>query len=551
MRILGIDLGSTSVKAVDFDSSFGRYEIRDYYEQKVPTGGTHAEALKTLLAALPRTPDKVALCLPAGKMTFRNLALPTRDKKKIQASIGFELEDDLPFSLDDAAFDYSVLSTAGQTSQVHATATLGKYIEELLAVCTAAGIDPDMITTEAWAYRTLFNKIISAPTQEKPVLFVQIGHEHTTFYIHKKGIPVMCRQVLWGGRDVTLALGQKYSVPIDQAEVTKTAHGFVIPQSQREQATAEQVQFSATLLEPLSELLWHLKQARLTCKNQTQDNLSAIYLGGGTSLLPGLAQVIEEELQLPTQLLHPLSSLSAAGVRYSELTDANFVLAASVGLCLAGSERSTSINLRKGGFLKRTKSKQMDLKALRAPLTAAGVVTFSLALSLMIQSSVYKSRIQETDTQVEKALKGFFGQISSGAVRTYLSDIDKLRTTINKELTRQRELARLLGPNPKTPLNFVKDLSESIPKDTVVDLIQTQIGASASSTPFTQITDNTASLTFVISSPQVAEKLASILGKKLGKVERSKMEEFIPPGTNEKKWKITFSGKPTEDSYGR
>ena len=31
------------------------------------------------------------------QVTFRNLHLPTRDKKAIQAGVGFELDDELPF----------------------------------------------------------------------------------------------------------------------------------------------------------------------------------------------------------------------------------------------------------------------------------------------------------------------------------------------------------------------------------------------------------------------------------------------------------------------
>jgi hypothetical protein len=37
----------------------------------------------------------------------------------------------------------------------------------------------------------------------------------------------------------------------------------------------------------------------------------------------------------------------------------------------------------------------------------------------------------------------------------------------------------------------------------------------------------------------------------LSNMQRSKMEEFETPDQEIKKWKMTFSGKTTEDSYGK
>jgi Tfp pilus assembly PilM family ATPase len=33
MKIIGVDLGTSSIKAVEIDSAFGRYEVQEYHEQ--------------------------------------------------------------------------------------------------------------------------------------------------------------------------------------------------------------------------------------------------------------------------------------------------------------------------------------------------------------------------------------------------------------------------------------------------------------------------------------------------------------------------------------
>ena len=264
MRILGIDLGSQSIKAVEVDSAFGRYEIHDYHEIARTPGQSLPDALAQLVTGLSKKPDKIAVALQTGQVTFRNLNLPSRDKKAIQAGVGFELEDELPFSLEDACFDYSMLSQTKQMSYVHVAATLKRHVGAFLAPWASSNVDPDLLTTEAWAYRALFNRLLGEAgqtAQAQPVLLIQIGHERTTIYLHWRGAPLLAREVSWGGRDLTQAICQKYQIPLDQAEAAKLDHGFVVPEAQKAQATPEQLEFSETLTEPLAGLVNSLKPA--------------------------------------------------------------------------------------------------------------------------------------------------------------------------------------------------------------------------------------------------------------------------------------------------
>lgn len=550
MRILGIDIGRTSVKAVELDSAFGRYEIREYYDQKIDPESSPASALRALMQGLPKAPDRIAVSMRPSLTTFRNLQLPTRDKKAIQSSVGFELDDDLPFPIEEAVYDYSILGQTGASTHVHVATTLRKHMESELELWRSAGIEPDMVTTEAWAGRVLFNRMFSLAAQTEPMLLVNIGEERTTLYLHWQGRPVLSRELQWGGRDITQAISSKYQLPMDQAERMKLDHGFVLPPSHRANATQEQIDFSETQLQPIEELIRHLRQTELTCKNVTHQNLSAIFLSGGSSLLPGMAGLIEEELQIPVQPLQALSRIATSGVTYSEQTDAIHSTAIALALCFVGPDRSLSVNFRKGQFSKQGRSRELNLSTLRRPLMAVGAVTASLVLSLIIQGGAYKSRLNDMDDQLTKSIRTFFGQVSSSSVRNYLKSPTSLRNSIDKELKKSRELARLLGPNPQSPLDFLKSLSSTIPKDAVVDLLKFQVGASSSS-PYSPSDPSDANLTFVITNPQVAERVSTLLSERLNSFERSKMEETDAKDGSGKRWKVTFSGKPKEDFYGR
>ncbi len=550
MRILGLDVGSTSVKAVELDSAFGRFEVHEYHEAKIAPGQSPLEVTRDLLAGLPKAPDRIAVAVRTSRITFRTLQLPTRDKKAIQAGVGFELDDDLPFALEDAIYDYSVLQQAGQLTTVHVAATLEDHLRTSLAEWAAAGIDPDLVTTEAWAYRALLNRILTPEqTATGPSMLLNIGHDHTVIYIHWKGQPVVAREVPIGGRDLTRALAAHYRVPEDQAEVAKLDHGFVLPASQREQASPEQIEFSQTLLEPLGELIREVRHAALICKNLVHVPAARLHLAGGSSLLPGLARLLEEEVKLPVTPIQALSTLANSGVTYSESTDATFVLAASLALCQVGSERTLAINLRKGAFTKVSSRQRIDLDRLKKPLTAIGIVSASLLLSLVIESQVYRSRVQQVDEQLQKSIRSFLSTASPSAIRTYLANPSILKKQIRQELEKARDVARLAGPNPKSPLALLREVSATVPKDVTVDLLQYQAGASPSQ-PYQAGLDGEASFTFLIQGQATADRLATLLDRKIPGVSKSKVEETtLPDGT--KRFKVTLKGKPAEDAYGK
>ncbi len=553
MRILGIDLGSSSIKAVEMDSAFGRYDIHDYHERPVGADQSPEEAIIQLVKSLPKPPDRVVVSL-GTKSTFRNLQLPTRDKKAIQAGVGFEIEDELPFSAEESIFDYTVLSQNKQGSSIHVAATLKHYLSSALETWKKTNVDPDVITTDPWAYRALCNRVFGANKPESPVLLVQIGHTRTTLYLHWQGVPKLIREVQWGGRDLTEAISQKYGLSPDQAEAAKLDRGSIAHADPNVQMTPEQIEFSACLENAMGVLLTELKQVELMSRNATQLEISGIYLAGGTSLLPGLGSWLEEYFSIPTKPILALSSATTSGVTYSDQTDARFILAVALTLTLVGSDRTTCLNFRKGEFSKQGTSRQINIKALKKPILAVSGVFFCLFLSLIIQSGVYKARLAATDVLLEKTVRSFFGQISSSALRTYMSNPSTLRTSINKELTKQRELSKLFGPNQHSPLDLLNTFSASIPKNIVVDLTQFQTGMSATDSFVTGDPTSTASFNFTVSNPQVAERLAVLMSTRFTHFQRGKMEEVASAdessGTgNIKKWKITFSGKPTEDSY--
>lgn len=553
MRILAIDLGARNIKAVELDTVFGRFEIQDQHERPVDITAQEApeKAAAALIAGLAKKPDRVVAMLRTSEMTFRNLNLPTRDRKAVQASIRFELEDDLPFELAKTVYDSATIPGAKTGTRVHIAATLKTTLQSFLDSLATQGIHPDVVTTEAWALRALCNRVLPIADQTSPAVVLHLGHERTVLYAHFQQAPLLIREIPWGGRDLTMALCQALGLPLEAAEKTLVETGMILSNAELEQKPPaypqEALIASRALSEALDPLIREIRQALLASKAACSVAPGLILTSGLPSLIPGLAREISESLHLPTRPLQALSATALSGVTYSETTDSNQALALAAGLCIVGPDKNTVVNFRKGEFAKRgSGGKHADLTALKRPLRVLGVVAASFYLSLFVESWVYQSRISDVNEQLERSVKSFFGTISSSAVRQYVANVGTLKTAMQKEITKQREIAKLLSPNPRSPLDHLRTLSASVPKDTVVDLMQYQIGAAPSRGAKAE---ETVSLTFWVTNPSVAEKIANLVSAKIDGATRSKVEEAT--GTDGiKKWKITVSGKPLADAYG-
>lgn len=476
MKIVGIDIGSSSIKAVEFDSNFGRFDIYDYHEQTFEKPDDLEIALKVLVQSLARKPDRVAVSLPASRVTHRNLSLPTKSKKAIRAAVGFELDDELPFEGEDLIFDYSILKQSKNSAEVHIAASLKSYLVELLDLLRQAGLDPDLVTSEAWAYRTFFNHFLRDEEGSEPVGLVNIGKYKTDIYIHHDGIPILCREFAWGGQRLTDAIAQKYDLSMEEAEKAKIDSGFVLPSSQMSDADKEQIEFSEILYEPIADLAVEIRHAVMTTKAVSRKNLSQIYLSGNTSLLPGFRQLIQEEANTRTTMLSSLSSLSTSGIAYSEHTDAAYLMAASLCLSLIAPDRASAINLRKAEFAKESVSK-FDWKTIKVPAMWAIATFFILSVSVFLEDIIYDIQIKKLEKQISVAARPIFGStVSKIAMKSLIKTPSKLKSKIDSELKALEKTSILFSSNPNSPIDFLIKLSESIPSSITVDMTKFEVG---------------------------------------------------------------------------
>jgi type IV pilus assembly protein PilM len=531
------------------DSGFGRHEIHEYHSIPVPAGADSLSIAGDFLARLPRQPERLVMSIPTQQSTLRNFEFPTKDRKAIASSVLFELEDELPFPIDETTHAYqSYPHPGGTASHVHVYATLKRNLRERIAKWDALGIKPDVVTTEAWAFRCLLQRVAVSPQDQNPRMIIHLGHTRSLIFVFHGGLPIIAREIPWGTSHLSVVLAQNLGVSLQETDALLVDHGLVA-QGHSDDPTSPAHKVASALLPELERLILAVKQAEFSTKAMTKFGNSQIFTSGQSSLIPGLSDYISQELHIPIEPLSAMKLGTFSAATYAPQTEAEFALAMALALTQVGTEAKQGINLRKGEFAKAGAGKELDWSMVKGPLLGFSLVSLSLVSSLIFENIHLQKELSAADTKLEKALKNFFGpELGKGTIKNYTSNLSSLKKAIRNQVDQEKTLAEIGAPQPHFPLDFVKNLSAQVSRDVVVDLIQLQVGAKPEGA-FDPSAPTQATLTFVVAQPQMAEKIANLMESRLTSMTRSKTEEFKTP-SGEKKYKITLSGTPGENMYG-
>jgi Tfp pilus assembly PilM family ATPase len=530
MRVLGLDISKEGVACVEIESAFGRFEIRE--TQEIPISpDTDLQAYppvsiaNQLLSGLPQAPDRVVTALPMELTTFRNLQVATKDKKAIRAALEFELEDDLPFEKENLHYDSVILDAGGTGSLIHIGASKKENVALHIKLLNDNGVDPEIITTDAWAYRSLFTRIKGLT---ESVMLVGFEQTKTFFYVHSHNRPVLYREIPFGVHTLEVKLKEAFGASASELNTWIKDIGV----------TGIDEQVSNTIADLLEILVPELKQTELGARASMKGPIDQIYVTGSGALMPGFLNWLEEASMKRVSLFKPLSMVSPGQVSYSDTTEIRFARALALAFVNLPTDKLSPLNFRKGIFSKENENQNSPIELIKKPLPYLLITLFVFFIVKTVEYKYYTAKLIDTDETLKRSVKSYFGNISDSATRTYMSNIPNLKKKIETDLTKERALAKLYSPNANSPLDFLKALSQKIGKDIVTDLVSFDAGSEYTD----KYSDNKpihTTLTFVISNPQLLAKLSDLLEKNFN-FTKGASEELSIDGR--KAYRISYSG---------
>jgi general secretion pathway protein L len=394
-RVLGLDLGSHSLKGVLLESTGRGMSVLRYGETRRADDAPLDEALAVFLAENTWAPDQVVVALPGPSVATHVFTLPFTDAKRIAATLPFEVEGELPFDLSQVVFDHQVTRRRANATDLVVGLVRREELAELLRILGARGLDPRIVTHPAIAYQNLF---LAAPERfevapDAAIAVIDIGHARTSIAVGRPAEGLLfARTFPGGGRDLTRALAAEFQVPQAEAEAWKERDGSLVPGGGAEHERAR-----AALLRALGPLV---REARATLKAASgREHLpvARLLLAGSTARLPGLTEHLGAELGQPADVL--LLPPVAASVVPPEVQPR---AAEAYALALRGTmshARAPRFNLRQGEFAFRGHVDYLRQRLIRVA-AFAGVLALLLVVFNVTRGILLGRREAAVDARI-------------------------------------------------------------------------------------------------------------------------------------------------------
>lgn len=333
--LVGLDIGSTSIRAVEATMTKDRPMINNFGQVMLPAGAVVGgvvkderavtSALRNLWASQVFGTKNVVLGVTHQQVVVREIDLAVLPPKELRRALPFLVRDVLPLPVDQALLDFYPLEPPGKGDTVHGlliAAPKESVIDTVRAV-ENAGLHVTHVDLACFAALRA-----SAHLANDTEALLDIGANGTTIIVHTDGTPKIVRTVPRGGAEITKMVASRLDLTQSEAEMIKCRVGLKTDES------SESADVVAEAIRPL------ITEIRSSFSYYLQSNpggrVHRLALVGGGALLPGLPEKLTEELGIPTFLSDPLQRVNdlRKGGRHDVLGRFRSSAAVSIGLTL-------------------------------------------------------------------------------------------------------------------------------------------------------------------------------------------------------------------------
>jgi len=312
-ELVGLDIGSSSVKAVKLKRKGEGYELENLgletFDPDTVVDGSIMNApevsrrINAIFSENKISTKNVATSVSGHSVIVKRITVAAATEDEVASAIPYEAQQYIPFDMADVNMSYQVLGPAptGNGLDVMLVAVKREKIQNYTTVLSVAGKAPLVMDIDAFAVQNAF-EVNYEPPPDLMVALLNVGASIMNINIVRGGVPLFTRDVSVGGNQFTDTLQKELDLSFEDAERLKQGHEVanVSPDAK------------APHIRSVSEILLLEVQKTFDFFRQTTstENIQHIYVAGGTAKLEGLADLLKADFNVPVEVLNPFQRIS-------------------------------------------------------------------------------------------------------------------------------------------------------------------------------------------------------------------------------------------------
>lgn len=350
--IVGIDIGSSSIKVVQLKKKGGRAILETYGELALgPYAGVEigratslpmekmAEALSDLLKEANVSTKSSGISIASSSSLLSFIKMPEMDQKQLAQAIPIEARKYIPVPISEVTLDWWVVPKQESAISDFEKGEMAngvqkeKFIDVLLVV-----IHNDVITNlnqisqkigieSSFFEIEIFSSMRSVIDQSlETVMVFDMGAGSTKLYVIERGILRASHTVNRGSQEITLGLSRALGMSIGDAEHLKRTVGI---SKEPEHANTNEI-----IALNLDYIFTETNRVIGSFERKYNKSISKVVLTGGGSLLKGFLDLAKQKFETEVVLGDPFSKVEAPAFLEPVLKNAGPEFAVAIGVAM-------------------------------------------------------------------------------------------------------------------------------------------------------------------------------------------------------------------------
>lgn len=313
--LIGIDISSTAVKLLQLSQSGGRFRVEHYAVEPLPPNAVveknivEVEAVgEAIKRAVQRSQTRLrhaAAAVAGSAVITKTIPMPADlSEEDLEGAIQGEAQQYIPYPLEEVSMDFEVLGPVKDNPEmmnVMLAASRTENVELRVAALDLGGLQAKVVDVEAFCMENAYKLVadqLSVPKDATVAVF-DIGATMTTLIVLKNQRSIYTREQVFGGKQLTDEIMRRYGLSYEEAGMAKRQGG--LPES-----------YEIEVLEPFKEAMVQQVSRLLQFffAGTEYNKVDQIVLAGGCASIIGIAEMVEEQIGVPTVVANPLAAMT-------------------------------------------------------------------------------------------------------------------------------------------------------------------------------------------------------------------------------------------------
>ncbi len=336
-RVVGIDIGSSSIKVVELQDKNGIITLNTYgelqlgpYEDKVvgETASLSSEAERQAMVDILRESavkaQNAVFAMPLASSFVTTMSLPALEKEDVSSRVRVEARKYIPVPISEVTLDWAEVDTkaaVGKTSRDILVAAIQNNALNRFKVLLES-LNFAKPPTEIECFSTI-RSLYSARTPD--IAIIDIGAQTTKFYIVHDGMLQRMYRVKDGGSNLTIRLAKEKDLSFLEAEILKQG------------LDKESADFPLAFRQAeigLGRSLREFRQVLEEYEARSGAVVKQIVLTGGAASFPDLDRIVNEGMSREVIFATPFDKVAYPAFMADTLQEIGTIFTPAIGAAL-------------------------------------------------------------------------------------------------------------------------------------------------------------------------------------------------------------------------